>query len=168
RPRLDVAPGKRWIGRKTLSDPFSIGYGELVVCRLQSAVVEQRDLNRRVGRERASEKAADGGGCSLGLLRRAKRGCVLVELLLRDRRDDAHARIRREPGASRKDSRPRQNGEDAKLEPECLRDRRAAGGSERPNMYGHGLLDCRLPPDAQDFRRARQLQLSTVRRWEAG
>ena len=117
-----------------MSDPFGVGYGELVVCRLQTAVVEQRDLDRRVGRERASEKAADCGSCSLGLLRRANRGRVLVELLLRDCRDHAHARIRREPGASRKDSRPRQNGEDAKLEPECPRRRRSASGIGRPKV----------------------------------
>src|SRR5262249_35149407 len=103
------------------------------------------------GCERAPQKAADSGGCSLGLLGRADRSRVLVELLLRDRRDDAHARIWREPGASRKEGRPRQNGEDANLEPECLRDRRSAGGSERPNMYGHELLDCRLRSDAQDL-----------------
>src|SRR5262249_28280709 len=34
RPRLDTSPGKRWIGRKALSDPFGVGYGEFVVCRL--------------------------------------------------------------------------------------------------------------------------------------
>src|SRR5262249_36808795 len=65
---------------------------------------------------------------------------------LRDRRDHAHARIRRKPGASRKQGEPRQKSEDAKLE----RDRRSAGGAERPNMYGHELLDCRLPSGAQD------------------
>src|SRR5262245_8371327 len=68
RPRLNASPGKCWIGRKTLSDPFGIGYGELVISRLQTAVVEERDLDRRVGGKRAVEKAANGGGCSLGLL----------------------------------------------------------------------------------------------------
>src|SRR5262249_61135713 len=57
---------------------------------------------------------------------------------------------RRNREASRKQGGPRQKGEDAKLEPECLRDRRSAGGAERPNMYGHELLDCRLPSGAQD------------------
>src|SRR5262245_18468451 len=150
RPRLDAAPGKCWIGRKALSDPFSIGYGELVVCRLKAAVVEQRDLDRRVGGERAVEKAANCGSGGLGLLGRADSGRVLVEFLLRERRDHAHARIWRKPGASRKQGKPRQMGEDAKLEPECLRDRRSAGGAERPNMYGHELLDCRWPSGALD------------------
>jgi hypothetical protein len=49
RARLDASPGKRWIRWKALSDPFSVGNGELVVRRLQTAVVEQRDLDRRVG-----------------------------------------------------------------------------------------------------------------------
>src|SRR5262249_30484941 len=130
-PGLYAAPGKRWIGRKTLSDPFGVDYGELVVCRLQTAVVEQRDLDRRVGRERASEKAPDCGGCSLGLPGRADRSRVLVELPLRDRRDDAHARIRRKPGATGKQhhwAEARQNGDRAELEPECPRHRRSAGG----------------------------------------
>src|SRR5262249_43813382 len=65
RARLDAAPGKSWIGRKTLSDPFGVGDGELVVCRLQTAVGEQRDLDRRVGGLCAVEKAADRGGCHL-------------------------------------------------------------------------------------------------------
>ena len=49
RPRLDASPRKGWIRRKTLSDPFGVSYGEFVICRLQTAVVEQRDLHRRVG-----------------------------------------------------------------------------------------------------------------------
>ncbi len=137
RARLDAAPGKRWIGRKALSHPFGIGYGELVVCRLQTAVVEQRDLDRRVGREHAPEKAAHPGARGFGLLGRADRSRVLVELLLGDRRDDAHARIWREPGASRKQhhrAEARQNEDRAELGPECPRDRRSAGGIGRPKV----------------------------------
>src|SRR5262249_49835639 len=47
--RLDAARRKRWIWRKALSDPFSIGDGELVIGCLQTTVVEQRDLDRRIG-----------------------------------------------------------------------------------------------------------------------
>jgi hypothetical protein len=120
-----------------LSDPFGVGYGELVVCRLQTPVAEQRDLDHRVGRERASEKAADCGGCSLGLLGRADRSRVLVELLLRDRSDDAHARIRRKPGAAGKQhyrGEACHNGDRAELGSECPRNRRSAVGVGRPKM----------------------------------
>src|SRR5258707_15606320 len=68
RPGLDAAPGKRWVGWKALADPFGISYGELVVCCLQTAVVEQRDLDRRVGCKRMAEKAADPGARGFGLL----------------------------------------------------------------------------------------------------
>jgi len=100
RPGLDASPRIRWVRRKALSDPFSIGNGELVICRLQTAVVEQRDLDRGVGGERAPEKAANRGAGGLGLFGRADRSPVLLELLLRDRGDHPHPRIRRKPGAA--------------------------------------------------------------------
>jgi hypothetical protein len=104
---------------------------------LQTAVAEQRDLDRRVSCERSPEKAADPGARGFGLLGRADRSRVLVQLLLRDRRDDAHARIRREPGAAGKQhhrGEGRHNGDRAELGPECPRHRRSAGGIGRPKM----------------------------------
>src|SRR5204863_2589887 len=111
RTRLNASPGKRWIRRKALSDSFGIGDGELIVRRLQTAIVEQRDLDRRVGGEGAAEQVPNGGAGRLGFLGRADGGRVLVELLLGDRRNDSHACIGREPGASRKEGEPRQNGQ---------------------------------------------------------
>src|SRR4029453_16675644 len=59
---LDASPRICWVRRKALSDPFSVGNGELVVCRLQTAVVEQRDLDCGIGRERGAEKMGRAAG----------------------------------------------------------------------------------------------------------
>ena len=99
--------------------------------------IAQQELNKDAAAIRSPEKAAHPCVRGLGFLGRADRSRVLVELLLRDRRDDAHARIRRKPGAAGKqDHRGEacQNGDRAELEPECPRDRRSAGGIGRPNM----------------------------------
>jgi hypothetical protein len=108
-PRLNASPRICWVGRKALSDPFSVGNGELVVCRLQTAVVEQRDLDRGIGRERAAEKAANRGAGKFSRFGRADCRDVLFELLLCDRRDNAHSCVGRKPGAPRKQHR---RGED--------------------------------------------------------
>src|SRR5262245_61940736 len=53
----------------------------------------------------------------------------------------------REIGAARQQQdEPRKHAEFA---PAWLRDRRAAGGTERPNVRGHGILDCRLMSGAR-------------------
>src|SRR5262249_56893382 len=59
--RRDAAQRKGRVRRQALLEQGRFRQAELVVARLQAAIVEERDLNRRVRRQPACEQAFDRG-----------------------------------------------------------------------------------------------------------
>ena len=88
------------VGRQACLHHAGLGNGELIVGRLQAAVVEKRDLHNRVGGERGAEQAR-GAGVSLA---RQILAAQLDNIALQLGRDDPvhqrHATVRREGRAA--------------------------------------------------------------------
>ena len=85
----------------TTADPYSVGNSELVIGCLQAAIVEERDLHRRVRGQAPMEEMLDlrMRGGNIGL--RAYGYDLFVELLVGDAGRNAHPAIRRKGTASR-------------------------------------------------------------------
>ncbi len=93
----DAKQRERWTGRKARSDPAGFGNGELVVGGLQAAVVQERDLHRRVRRQGPAQQAHHDGARVRRIIRCPDRARILVEVACRDIGDRAHPAVGREP-----------------------------------------------------------------------
>jgi hypothetical protein len=87
-------------GGKALSNAFGVGNRELLISRLQTAIVEESDLHCRIGGQCAPEETLNRDAGDLSVLGRADCNHVLFELVIRDVGHEADAPVRREPSAT--------------------------------------------------------------------
>ena len=124
------AQRKPRIGRQARLDRRGLGDAELVIGRLQPGIVQERDLHRRISRQRRGQQPA----------RPRKRGCRrlgavdlprrLVERVRGDRAHQVHAAVRRKRGAAGQQHGAAERGRQRHSEPECRR---------IPSMSAHDL-----------------------------